>query len=221
LDPDDLTYRKNVRNMSVVLVAMAAVIFAAILIPPYLFPSHNVFPSSVSYDFGSGFTMNLTLNSTTVAASGHLLITGWLNSSSDSVENVTAADSWAFSEGLLWARQCTSGWPVGIGLMSGHYTQDNYTLGTLIQPEASSVQCPASESPQYFLFYPHSTEALASVNGNPQRWTITINVTLGRGSLSPNALPGVPVQGGLPAGVYTAVLADEWGDVLTASFRVS
>jgi hypothetical protein len=221
LDPDDIAYKKSVRNMSMVLVAMAVVVFAAIFIPPYLFPSHEVFPSSVSYDFGSGFTMNLTLNSTTLAAPGHLLLMGWLNSSSDSVENATAADSWAFSEGLLWVPQCTAGWPIGFGLMSGHYTQDNYTLGTLLQPSVSSVQCPASEPPQYFLFYPHSTEALAIVNGNPQRWTITMNVTLGQGSLSPSALPGVSGQAGLPAGVYTVVLADEWGDVLTANFRVS
>lgn len=207
--------------MSIVLAAIVAVIFAAIFIPPYLSPSHDVFPSSVSYDSGFGFTMHLTLNSTAVTPSGHVLLTAWLNSSSDSIENVTAADSWALSEGMLWGRPCTPGWPVGIGLMVGHYTQDNYTLGTLLQPEMSDVRCPVLGSPQYFLFYPHSTQALASVNANPYRWTITMNVTFGQGSLSPNALPGVPGPRGLPAGVYTAVFADEWGDVLTADFRVS
>jgi len=221
LDPDDIAYRKSVRNMSIVLAAMVVVVFAAIFIPPYLSPSHNVFPSSVSYDSGSGFTMYLTLNSTTVAPLGHLLITGWLNSTSDSIENLTAADSWALSVGMLWERQCTPGWPIGIGLMSGHYDQYNYTVGTLLQPAMPDVGCPLSMSPQYFLFYPHSTEALASVNGNPLRWTITMNVTFWQGSLGPNALPGVPGPGGLPAGVYTLVFADEWGDVLTANFRVS
>jgi len=221
LDPDDIAYRKSVRNMSIVLAAMAIVVFAAIFIPPYLSPPHDIFPSSVSYDFGSGFALHLTLNSTTIAPSGHLLVAAWLNSSSDSIENVTSADSWAFSEGLFWERQCTPGWPIGVGLMIGHYTQDNYTLGTLLQPALPPIQCPVSGQPQFFLFYPHSTEALASVNATPYRWTITMNVTFDKGSLSPNALPGVPGHGGLPSGVYTAVLADEWGDVLTDNFRVS
>jgi len=221
LNADDVAYKKSVRNMSIVLAAMAIVIFAAILIPPYLSPSHDVFPRSASYDFGTGFSMNLTLNSTTIAPSGHILIAGWLNSTSSSIENVTASDSWAFSEGMLWRVQCTLGWPIGIGLMRGHYTQDNYTLGTPIQPALSVAHCTESSPPQYFLFYPHSTEALASVNGNPYRWTIAMNVTLGQDSLSPNALPGVPGPGGLPAGVYTVFLSDEWGDVLTANFLVS
>ena len=221
MDPDDIAYRKSVRNMSFVLVAMAVVIFAAIFIPPYLSSSHDVFPSSVSTDLGSGFAMYLTLNSTTVAPLGHLLLTGWLNSTSDSIENLSAADSWTFPVGMLWGRQCTAGWPIGIGLMSGHYTQDNYTLGTLLQPEMPVVGCPASGAPQYFLFYPQSIEALASVNGVPYRWTITMNVTFWQGSLSPNALSRVPAPGGLPAGVYTAVFADEWGDVLTANFNAS
>ena len=221
MGPDDVAYRKSVRNMSIVLAAMAIVIFAAIFIPPYLFPSHNVFPSSVSYDSGFGFTMHLTLNSTSVAPLGHLLLTAWLNSSSDSIENVTARDSWALPAGSLWVPQCTPGWPIGVGLMRGHYTQDNYTAGTLLKPATSPVQCQLSGSPQYFLFYPHSTEALASVNGNPHRWTITMNVSFGQTSMSHNVLPGVPGTHGLPTGPYPAVLADEWGDVLTANFEVS
>ena len=220
MDPDDIAYRKSVRNMSIVLAVMAIVIFGTIFLPPYLFPSPDVFPTSVSYDSGFGFAMNLLLNSTAVTPSGHLLVTGWLNSSSDSIENVTAADSWAFPERMLWELQCAPGWPIGMGLMRGHYTQDNYTLGTPLQPATPPSQC-VSGSPQYFLFYPHSDQALASVNDNPYRWRILMNVTLSQGSLSPNALPGAPSPGGLPSGVYTVVFADEWGDVLTANFRVS
>jgi hypothetical protein len=212
MDPDDVAYGKSVRNMGLVLAAIVITIFAAIFIPPYLNPPHNTFQQSVSYDSGSGFTMYLNQNSTTLGPSGHILFTGWVNSSSDSVENLTAADSWAFPQSSLWEQQCTHGWPIGIGVMSGHYTQDNYTLGTLLQPSISQVQCPASGSPQYFLFYPHSFEALASINGNPYRWTIRMSLSFGSESVSPNVLP---------AGVYTAVLADEWGDVLTANFRVA
>jgi len=207
--------------MSLVLAAILITIFAAIFIPPYVAPSHDVFPRSVSFDSLFGYTMHVSLNSTTISPLGHVLLTGWLNSSSNSIQNVTAADSWALQQGMLWERQCTSGWPIGIGVMQGHYTQDNYTLGTLIQPARSPVQCPASASPQYFLLYPLSSEALASVNGNPYRWSILMNVSFGQDSVSANAIPGVPSPRGLPPGVYTAVLADEWGDVLTANFEVS
>jgi hypothetical protein len=212
MDSDDIAYRKSVRNMAFVLAAIVITIFAAIFVPPYVNPPHNAFQRSVSYDFGSGLTMYLNLNSTTLAPAGHILFTAWVNSSSDSVESLTAADSWAFPQSSLWEQQCTYGWPVGIGVMSGHYTQDNYTLGTLLRPSVSPIQCPPSGSPQYFLFYPHSFEALASINGNPYRWTIRMSLSFGSEALSPS---------GLPSGVYTAVFADEWGDVLTANFQVA
>jgi hypothetical protein len=219
LDADDAAYRRSVRNMSIVLAVIVITIFTAIFIPPYINPASNVFPRSVSYASGFGFTMQVSLNSTSMAPDGNILLTGWLNSSSDSVENVTAADSWAFSQGSLWVRPCTLGWPIGIGVMRGQYTMDNYTLGTLLQLKPMALSCPASSAPQYFLFYPHSSEALASVSGAPYRWTILMNFTFGEGALGPNAIPGA--SSGLPPGVYTAVLADEWGDVLTANFRVS
>lgn len=221
MDPDDLAYRKSVRNMALVLAAIVITIFAAIFIPPYVNPPSTVFPQSVSFDSAFGFTMYLTLNSTSVQPLGHLLLTGWLNSTSDSIQNLTLADSWSFPEGSLWGNQCTSGWPIGLGIISGQYGQDNYSLGTLLTPAPSRAQCAVSGSPQYFLLYPHSDEALASVNGNPIRWTLMMNLTFGEYSLNTGALPGVPGPKGLPPGIYTAVLADEWGDVLTANFRVA
>jgi hypothetical protein len=222
MDSDDVAYRKSERNMAYFLAAIVIVVFAAIFIPPYVNPPSDAFPRSVSYPSGFGFTMNLELNSTSVAPLGHVLLTGWINSTSDSGETINASDSWPYPQSLLWEPPCFSGWPIGVGLMSGHYTQDNYTLGTLLQPNASKAQCPASGSPQYFLLYPnHSSMAAAVVNGNPYRWDLLMSVSLGQYSLTPNTLPGVPGPRGLPAGVYTAVLTDEWGDVLTANFRVS
>ena len=222
MDPDEAAYRKSVRNMSIVLAAIVIVVFAAIFIPPYLNPASDAFPSSVSLGSGFGFTMHLTVNSTEVPPLGGVLLSGWVNSSSDSGVSINASDSWAFPQGSLWQPSCLNGFPIGIGLMSGHYTLDNYTLGALLQPQTPRGQCLSSGSPQYFLFYPqHSSIAAAVVDGTPYRWLILMNVSLGQYSLAPNAIPGVPGPQGLPAGVYTAVLADEWGDVVTANFRVS
>jgi len=222
MDPDDLAYRKSVRNMVLFLAAIVIVVFAAIFIPPYVNPPRSTLPDSVSYTSGFGFTMHLTLNSTTIAPLGHVFLTGWVNSSSDSGETINATDSWAFTQNLLWQPTCVQGWPVGIGVMRGHYTQDNYTLGTPLQLVSPPPHCPPSGSPQYFLFYPnHSSIAAAVVNGTPHRWEILMNMSLGEGSLAPSALPGVPGPNGLPPGFYTAVFADEWGDVLTADFQVT
>lgn len=224
MNPDDVAYRKSVRNMVVVLAAIVITVFAAIFIPPYLSPYHDVFQNSVIYDSPFGFTMHLTLNSTSASPKGEVTLSGWLNSTYANIQNVTAADSWAFPQASLWERACLNGWPIGIGVMQGHYTRDNYTLGTLLLLNQPQSACPVNASPpQYFLFYPspHSSEALVSVAGGHDLWLIQTDLSFGQNSLRQNALPGAPGPKGLPQGVYTAVLADEWGDVLTANFQVS
>jgi len=222
MDSDEAAYRKSVRNMSIVLAAIVITVFVAIFIPPYINPSREVFQDSVAYDSPFGFTMHLTLNYTTVSPKGGVVFAGWVNSSSDSIDNVTAEASWAFSQSGLWMKECVNGWPIGLGVMQGHYTQDNYTLGTLIELNQPASACTAATPPpQYLLFYPHSSMALVSSSGSPVIWVIQENLSFSQYSLRPNALPGVPGPSGLPPGVYTAVLADEWGDVLTANFQVS
>jgi len=219
MDPDDVAYRKSVRNMAAVLAVISIVIFGALFIPPYLNPSHDEFQSSVSFGSAFGFTMYLTLNSTTISPLGQILLTGWLNSTSQSIQNVTSSDSWAYPLGSLSAEPCIGGWPMGFGVIQGHYTEDNYTLGTPIPLNQTLMGC-LSSLPQYLLLYPQSSQAQASINGSLTPWLLRMELTLGQGSLRPNAIPGVPGPSGLPPGVYTAVLADEWGDVLTTNFVV-
>lgn len=213
---DDLAYRKSVRNMTAILAVMAAVIFAAIFVPPYVSPARDVFSQSVSLDSPSGFAMHLVLNTTSVLRGGSVLLEGWVNSTSPAIENLTVADQWAIQQSLLRGSACASGWPIGIGVMQGHYTQSNYTLGTLIPMPHPLTSCPVAPPPQFILLYPppHSSQALASVNENPVHWLLQTELVFGGRS------PGTASQTGAP-GVYTAVLADEWGDVLTASFAVS
>ena len=209
---DDAAYRRSVRNMSAVLAVIVIVVFAAIYIPPYVNPAHDVFQTSVTAGSPFGFTMHLATNATALDPSGAVLITGWLNSTSDSLQNVTAAESWALQQDRLWTRPCTSGWPIGVGVMRGHYTADNYTLGALLPVPQPLTSCPAGGvTPTYFVFEAHSSKALVSLGGTPAIWSIETSFAFGQ------SLPGY----GLQPGVYTAVLADEWGDVLTANFLVS
>jgi len=212
MDPDDVAYRKSVRNMAFVLAAIVITIFAAIFIPPYLNPPSGAFPRSVSFDSGFGFTMYLTVNYSSGPSTWSVLLRGWVNSTSPSINNVTAADSWAYSLIDLYTARCTPGWPIGIGVMEGHYTQDNYTLGTLLPLNLSRSQCVGeSNSPNSFAFEPQTSKALVVLGGTPSFWTI--QTALNYTATTPGYL--------LPPGVYTAVLADEWGDVLTANFRAS
>ncbi|HXW94475.1 MAG TPA: hypothetical protein VEJ19_02060 [Nitrososphaerales archaeon] len=209
MDSDDIAYRKSVRNMVLVLAAIVITIFAAIFIPPYVNPPHTTFPQSVSFDSGVGFSMHLTINYSSGPSAWSVLLDGWVNSTSPSIENVTAADSWAFPPNGFFTRPCTPGWPTGIGVMEGHYTEDNYTLGTLLPMNLSQPQCTGtSYSPTSFVFEPQTSKALVVLGGTPTFWSIqtVLNFT--------ETAPGYL----LPPGVYTAVLADEWGDVLTANF---
>ena len=195
--------------MSVVLAAIVITIFAALFVPPYLFPTHDVFQPSVTAGSPFGFTMHLTLNTTTVDVNGSVLVTGWVNSTSNSLYNLTAADTWGLAQNRLWEKPCTSGWPLGIGLMQGHYTDDNYTLGSLVPLPTPSVECPVqATTPSYFIFEAHSSKALVSPGGTPAIWNIVISFAFRQSASGYTLQPGV----------YTVVLADEWGDVLTANF---
>lgn len=198
--------------MSVILAVVIVIVFAAIFVPPYVNPSHDVFQSSVSYDSPFGFVMHLEVNSTSLSPGKSLLLTGWINSSASSIEDINASSSWGFSEAQLSGKLCTSGWPIGLGLMKGHYTPDNYTLGPLVSLPRPNVACPIqSGAPQDFLLRPHSSEALVTINGTPQIWVIQSTLAISKDAY------GNP----LSPGVYTAVLADEWGDVVTAIFLVT
>jgi hypothetical protein len=220
MDADDIAYKKSVRNMSFVLAAIAITIFAAIFAFPYLSPPADTYQASVSYDSAFGFTLHLQLNATAVAPGGGVAVTGWLNSTSATIDNVTGADSWAIGPASLWSAPCTAGWPIGVGFMQGHYTLDNYTLGRLIPLNLPAAQgCPVQSAvPGYFLLEPHSSKALVDLGGAPEYWLLQSSFTFSASSFGGPQGPGAP---GLQAGTYTVVMADEWGDLLTTSFLVS
>ena len=211
-DSDEGAYNKSVRNMVAVLAAIVITAFAGVLIPPYLFPTHNSYQQAVSADSPVGFTMHLTLNATSVSRQGAIFITGWVNSTSPSVDNITASNSWGVSTSQLWTRPCTNGFPIGVGVMQGHYTEDNLSQGTFLPIPSPLFSCPISASaPQYFLLEPHSSKALVTVGGTPALWVI--QTSLGFRFTSAGQV--------LPPGTYTAVFADEWGDILTSIFGVN
>lgn len=211
---DDREYKRSVRNMSFVLAAIVLTIFAA-LGYAYLNPVHYNFQKSVSAATGQSFTLYLNISSTAVSPDGRVNITAWVISTFPSIHNLTAASFWSVDPNGLWTRICTSGFPIGVGVMKGHYDSGNVTSGTLLPLNRPLALCPVFFStPKWFAFEPQSSNALVSVNGDIATWDI--RSALG---FSGTSLSGGGVQ--LSSGVYTVVAADEWGDVLTTNFSVS
>lgn len=203
--------------MSLVLAAIALIIFAALFVPPYLFPYHQSFRASVSLDSAFGFTLHLRINATSTTGEG-VSIQGWLNSTSSTIQNITTSSAWGVDPGSLSREPCVSGWPIGLGVMKGHYDQVNYTLGTLL-PVVTTVCSPGPGGPGYLLLTPHSSRALVDIGGTPEYWTLQSGYTFG---YAPEVgLPQGETPNHLASGVYTVVLADEWGDVLTTNFSVA
>ena len=201
--------------MSLVLAAIVITIFAAIFIPPYINPPHDNFQASVSENTSQSLTLHLTINSTVLAPNQGLNVSAWAISTSPSINNVSAADAWGVSQFSLFTRPCSSSLPIGVGVMEGHYDDNNYSLGTFVKPIYPLVPCPLPvPAPAWYAFEPGSSNAIISVLGQlghtsiSTSWVFSGNSALGFG-------------GQLKPGVYTAVLADEWGDVLTTNFAVT
>jgi hypothetical protein len=214
MDPeDDVVYKKSVRNMSIVLAAIVITIFAALIIPPIVNPQHDNFQKSVSLPTSQSLTIHLSVNSTSLTTTERVDISAWAVSTSGSIHNITAQNDWPAPQSELWTTACPPGSPLGVGVMRGHYDQNNYSLGTLLS--LKKLACNLQGAPGWFAFEPNSTKALVTVNGTPGFWNIQTEFIFGGGS-SYDLAGSV-----LPAGVYTAVAVDEWGDVLTTNFRVS
>jgi len=207
MTPDDRAYRASVRNMVLVLTAVVITVFAAIFIPPLVYPAHEQFLQISSVNSPYGFSLSLRLNATQSSPGGSLTITGWMNNTSSQVNNVTARNQWSIGPSGLWQRLCTSGWPLGLGVMRGYFTSDNYTLGTLVRFPMPLVGCPVSiYVPNSFLMAPHGSKAIVKVGSAIMEWDLTTTLSFGATQ---------------PAGVYTAIAADEWGDVAITHFRIS
>ncbi len=199
--------------MSIILATVVIMVFVALFISPYINPPRAQFSKSASVDSSYGFSLTVNLNATQVSPLGYVSMKTWMNSTSPRVENITAMGAWAVDQSRLWGRLCTSGWPIGIGVMQGYYTEDNYSQGTLIRLPQPLTLCPVSSvTPKYFVLEPHGSKAFVSLNGTPELWDLQTTLVSGSGLLG---------HGQLLGGVYTVIGADEWGDVVITHFHVS
>jgi hypothetical protein len=210
MDSDDAAYHKSVRNTVIVLAVVVVVLAASIGLTLLFDVAPNTFQSRTSVSSDYPFVLTLDVNTTSATDNGAVEITAWMNGTSTG--NVTAASNWAFDQTKLVSPACSSGFPVAVGVMQGHYTSDNYSLGTLTSFVLPQLPCPHGPPPPWFYFSSTAPKVLVTVGGAPEFWVLRANVTVDAASM------GVPR---LPPGVYTAVGADEWGDFVMTNFRIS
>lgn len=211
MDPDDVAYRKSVRNTVKVLAVVVAVIAAALILTGYFDVTPNSFQTSTSVPSAYPFTLSLAINTTSTSPDGVVAISAWLNATSTG--NVTSVSLWGFNQSRLVSPPCSSGFPVAIGVMQGHYTLDNYSVGTLLPISHPLVLCPIHHgSPPWFYFGSQSSRVLVTLDGTPEFWVLSTSYGFGADSIG---------KLHLPPGVYTAVAVDEWGDFVLTNFRVS
>jgi len=161
---------------------------------------------SVSPAVGSGQSLAVTANL-------------WLNNTLSKNNFVTihyqktagrpTASGWPM-EGLTTG--CVAGYPLGIGLLAGHYAANNVSDGQLV-PYQFVFGCPGDQIIlQSLTFLPHSSTAVAKTNFGTPTWDISSTFTY------QNVGPGGYT---LVAGEYTVVAGDVWGQIAFAYFSVA
>lgn len=211
MDPDDVAYRKSVKNTVIVLVVVVGVLVASLAAATYVSVPQNTFQTRTSVASTFPFTLNLAISATTGTTAGGVTITAWLNGTSTA--NVTAYSSWPVDQSRLWRDPCSEGWPIGVGVMQGHHTTDNYSLGTLAILRGPQPPCPAPKPlPRWFYFSSQTSKVLVTIGGEPEFWVIASEIAFNPGSVGVSRLS---------PGIYTAVAADEWGDLALTNFRIT
>jgi len=194
--------------MAFLLLIVIIALVAGLTLSSYFGPP-NTLPTQAMIGDWYGLTLNLDLNTTHAFAPSSLAVTVWINGSS-AIENMTAQDSWAVNQTLLWKAPCIPEWPIGIGVMSGYYDQYNYSSGVLLPLEQQAAGCQVSSAtPQSFLVQAGGTKAIVSMNGSDETWNLLTTLILTKASFPQTQATGQ---------VFTVIGADEWGDVAILHF---
>lgn len=210
---DDEAYRKSVRNMTAVIAIVLAVLAASLIIPPLVNPVHEQFDRLSFTPSPLGFNLFVAVNSTRITAGQAISVSAWVENTMDRINNLSASNRWPV--GPLWTEPCTSGWPIGIGVMQGYFTMDNVSAGRPLTLSYLAPRCPVSAYfPAFFLVQPHGSRAIVKLASGVQQWDLNTTASF-TGYLTAQG-ETFPFRG-----VYTVVVADEWGDIALTHFLAS
>jgi hypothetical protein len=128
----------------------------------------------------------------------------WEINTLQSTNDIEVAPSWSGILGIA-AQGCTTGWPMGIGLLKGHYVASNVSQGQLVS-YPFMFSCPGAQiTLQSLAFMPDSSTAIATTNFGTPTWDVSQSF----------------VYQNLNPGNYTVVACDEWGHTAFAYFTVT
>ena len=172
----------------------------------------------------SSLGLRLDLN-VTVTGSGYVTVQGDDFNALNSTSNIRASNDWPMPPGTVNPYdECPVGFPVGIAILNGSYSEDNFTSGNALALYNTNNIASCTESAPVgmtsYSFRPLSTYATELV-GNQTSYGASTTIS----SSSFGYWTGSADLGPTPAFhtfssniTYTALAVDEWGDVVLLHF---
>lgn len=233
---------------SIAIVVSLVVVLAAIslvLILPHIMPggkdnlhglvletgeNHNLSGSySTSVNDGMMSEVFGSEHNTTISSGTNITLRIQLANMGDTIINESRGDSWPVIDGsphLLSTGPCGSYYPYGYAVFGGNLTVDSIRNATPLQMyEPGFYACPVFLEFNYYLFQPDSNTAVVSGPNPPFSITLYSNLNFGgywtnNSSESGNSTFQNYHFSYFPQGVYTVVVADQWGALALMHFTV-
>lgn len=212
---------------------MAIVVSAAVIViaGSFIYSSlgHSGTPSNFTTtettNNSLGIELTLLLSSSTIQTNQTITATSSVVNVLSSVNNVSAASSWALP---IYQGGCQPAW--SIQFFQGYYVSSNITTASTplqMYPNVSPPpECPVMRF-AYYVFQPSSS--LAYIPQVPKGYNVSMTTQIyAMGYYNPGVqyptgqtTPGlVPAPAPFPVGHYTVVAYDEWGQILIEHFTV-
>ncbi|MDG7000025.1 MAG: hypothetical protein JRN15_13030 [Nitrososphaerota archaeon] len=204
-----MKFKKEIGAIIVIVAVLALVVVLVYFNPA---PARTG-PTSTSTASVSGLVLSITLNASSIQTGHAISFSASLFNSLTTENNVTAASNWAVLDLVIGPCGPTDS-PIAFAIVQGFYTGSNISKAPAIQygPSCTTVM----GGVKLYSFRPMSDNA--SVIGKcstnpcftkPMAWTRSFSNYWSKNELV-NFTPGL----------YTVVVADEWGNLVVAQFTV-
>ncbi len=202
---EDQKYRRSVRNTSILIGIVIAVLALSLIVPPLFNPTRKTYGGTAKAESVYGFDLYLSLNKGEISSGSNISAVTWIVNGAARINNVTAMSNWPIPK---LNSSCN---PIAVGIMSGYYDETNITKGHLLNLGIQD-RCTNGRA-EFYLLEPNGSSGIASYGSFTQRISLNITITV-RGYYSSSGYKDF-------LGVYTVVASDEWGDFVLLHFLAS